>query len=90
VTRNSFTISNNTITLEWNPPQGSGAETIVDYYRVSVTPVPLSHPMINMILLPPWNVTIEYNVAYTVSVTAVNCAGDSNTVLDIEYGKPMH
>ena len=93
IARDSFTTVNYTVTLEWDPPDGLGPEATVDYYWISVTPRPLSHPISNLVLLPPWNVTLDYNVVYTVSITVVNCAGDSNAAelpADIEYGKSLY
>ena len=83
--------SNTTVTLEWDLPQGSGAEAIVDFYNISITPRPLSHPKWNAVYSAPWNVTLSYNVEYTVTITAVNCAGESNTVVlpNVEYSKSL-
>ena len=55
-----------------------------------MTPRPLSHPISNLVLLPPWNVTLDYNVIYIASIIAVNCAGESEAAElpeYIEYGK---
>ena len=77
-----------TLTLEWDPPQGSGPEAIVDSYTISISPDPLSHPGVNMNLSSPWNVTLAHNTTYSIGITAVNCAGESDnfTLPDIEYG----
>ena len=69
---------NTTITFEWDLPPGRGPEAIVDYYQIAVTPRPLSHPVLNIVYSSkPWHVTLEYNTKYTVTITAVNCAGES-------------
>ena len=79
----------NTVIFEWNSPGGSGPEAIVDNYTITVNPKPITHPNSNIVLSSPWNVTLSYNVIYTATITAVNCAGESNifTLTDFEYGK---
>lgn len=84
ITREYYANLDATVTLTWDPPQVSGP---VDYYRITVMPRPLSHPISNRISSPPWNVTLDYNVFYTVNVSAMNCAGESATsAFDFEYG----
>ena len=89
IMREYFTVINNTVMFEWDSPGGSGPEAIVDNYTITVNPMPVSHPISNVVLSSPWNVTLSYNVIYTATITAVNCAGQSNTVTSsgIEYGK---
>ena len=70
------TETNQTLTLEWDLPQDM---VRVDYYIVTVTPQPLSHPISNEVMSPPWNVTVEFNIIYISTITAVNCAGPSGT-----------
>ncbi len=74
--------------FEWDPPPGSGPEAIVDNYTITITPAPVSHPISNAVA-SSLNVTLDYNVIYTATVTAVNCAGDSDILVlsAIEYGK---
>ncbi len=77
-----------TVTFEWDPPLDSGFEAIVDYYRILITPSPPSlQPGSNLLLSPPWNVTLAHNLAYNVSIRAENCAGQSLalTVYNIRY-----
>ena len=80
---------NTTITFEWDPPQGRGPEAIVDYYSILVTPRPLSHPPSNIVYFTPWNVTLDYNIVHTATITAVNCAGESNPFIltNIEFSE---
>ncbi len=80
---------NITVMFEWDSPGGSGPEAIVDNYTITVNPMPVFHPISNVVLSSPWNVTLSYNVIYTATITAVNCAGESNnfTLPGIEYGK---
>ncbi len=72
----------------WDGPQGSGAQAIVDNYIITVTPNPVSPARI-VVPSSPLNVTLHYNNIYTATVTAVNCAGESQTfaLKNIEYGK---
>ena len=69
---------NTTIRFEWDPPQGRGPDAVVDFYLISILPRPLSHPITSVAYSTAWNATIEYNMEYTVSITAVNCAGEGN------------
>ncbi len=73
--------------FEWDLPPGSGPEAIVDNYTITITPAPVSHPISNVVLASPWNVTLDYNVIYTATITQMNCAGDSDvlTLSTIEY-----
>ncbi len=75
--------------FEWDLPPGSGPEAIVDNYTITITPAPVSHPVSNVVKASPWNVTLNYNVIYTATITAVNCAGDSFSYKsrDILYSK---
>ena len=91
ITNESFTVSNLTILFQWNGPQGSGPQLVVDNYIVSITPMPL-FPPINITTLSNSTqnlyVSLLYNRMYTASLTATNCAGDSETYPSIiEYGK---
>ena len=89
ITREYYTTMDNTVMFEWDPPPGSGPEAIVDNYTITITPAPVSHPISNVVITSPWNVTINYNVIYTATISAVNCAGDSPslTLSAIEYSK---
>ena len=89
IARVGFTPENNTVTLDWDPPQGMGPELVVDYYRIIISPAPLSHTMINLVESSPWNVTLDYNVIYMANITAINCAGETEAFLltNIEYSE---
>ena len=80
---------NITITLEWNPPKGSGPEVIVHSYEIVITPKPISYPSSNTIYSTSWNVTLNYNVQYEATIIAVNCEGESSPVIlsDIEFSE---
>ena len=77
-----------TLTIHANPLIGSGPETIIDNYTVSFTLTPLSHPDSNVVTSFPWNVTLAYNNVYSISIVAVNCAGESAPYIipDIQIG----
>ncbi len=84
-----YTDTDITVTFEWDPPPGSGSEAIVDNYTISITPIPVSHPITSVGLSSPWNVTLKYNVEYRATISAVNCAGNSDPLASdsMEYGK---
>ena len=74
----------------WDIPSGAGPKAIVDHYNISISPDPLSHPGLNVVNSPTWNVTLRYNEEYTAVIIAENCAGKSPpfTLYNIEYSKP--
>lgn len=63
-------------TLAWIQPLGP----TVDYYRISVIPVPPSHPGSTIVLSPPWTVALELGTSYVINLTAINCVGESGPV----------
>ena len=77
------------LTFEWDPPQGSGPETIVDNYTIIIHPQPFTGPNINIVSLRLWNITLAHNKIYSINITAVNCAGAGETFIhpNIEYSK---
>ena len=78
-----------TVTLDWDPPQGSGPGTVVDNYTVSISPDPPYQPATNIVPSPPWNITLGHNVQYNINLTAINCAGSTEPVelSGIEFSK---
>lgn len=90
-TREYHEDTNTTIAFKWDPPHGSGPEAIVDYYTLSITPPPLSHPcmmVFDMIQSRQWNATLAHNTMYSINLTAVNCRGRSDALTySIEYSK---
>ncbi len=79
---------NITVTLQWDSPPGRGPEAIVDNYTITITP---SHPISNVVLASPWNVTLNYDVVYIATITAVNCAGESEASIfsNFEFSKRL-
>ncbi len=82
---------NITVKIQWGSPLGSGPEAIVDNYTITITPAPVSHPISNVVLASPWNVTLNYDVVYTATITAVNCAGESEASFfsNFEFSKRL-
>ena len=75
------TTSNITVTLGWDPPQGTGPEVIVHNYEMVITPESLSHPNPIIVYSTSWNVTLDYNIIYSAVLTTVNCEGESSLLL---------
>ena len=89
VTRKYHNDVDTTVTLEWvSPGLDAGPASNVDNYSISIYPTPLSHPLMNLVSSPPWNVTLAHNISYTVNITAINIAGESEptTLLSILIG----
>ncbi len=84
-----FNIDNITLIFTWDTLISRCPEALVDRYNITIIPEPLSHPANNIVLYPPFNVTLDYNVVYNMTVMALNIAGDSQPteLLDIEYSK---
>ncbi len=83
-----FTPTGAVIMFEWDPPNGSGPEAVVENYTISILPMPISHPIFNVVITTSWNVTLDYNVIYNATITALNCAGESNpnVITNIQHG----
>lgn len=81
-------IQNITAEFEWNPPLGSGPEYVVDGYQLSVmTDTDIVEAL--YVLSTSWNMILDYNVEYAVSIVSINCVGNSNevTLRNILFGK---
>ena len=86
-----YTVDNLTVTFEWDAPQGSGPEVVVDTYIITISPSPLAPSDVNRLPNSPltFDVTLDYNTIYMATITAENCAGESETFVypnRIEYG----
>ena len=89
ITRTYHGVAETTFTIGWDPiPQGSGPEAIVDNYTIYISS-PAFGPVIIMTDSPPLNITLTHNVRYSVSITASNCARESDNLplLDIKISK---
>ncbi len=84
------------VTFEWDPPSGNGPGVVVDNYIITIIPEPVSHNISNNVssTLDQWSVILDYNVIYTATIVAQNCAEESESVLlsNIKYGRkiPLH
>lgn len=90
VSAQNDTLFNTTVTFRWDPPPGSGVKTIVDKYIFSIYPLSLSHPTSNFVYSEVVDVTLEYNLEYTATLIAVNCAGESDYPVllpNVEFSK---
>ena len=83
ITVEEYNDENLTVIFLWDEPQGSGPQIIVDNYIITISPSPLSPSYSNILPNVPLalNVTLSYNVLYTMAtITASNCAGESETL----------
>ena len=63
------------MSIEWNPPVNNGGADIRDY-TVSISPS--TQLSATVVTSTDVTVTADYNVNYTLSIVATNCAGNSN------------
>ena len=71
------------VTLQWDAPVGSA----VDNYSIAISPNPLSGALLSTTATQT-TITLQYNVNYTLQITAVNCIGDGTlTVYMLMLGK---
>ena len=77
-----------TVTLDWDPPQGRGSEAVVDNYAIFISPPPTHYHLGIVVARPQRNVTLQHNRVYSISITAINCVGESNPseLSNIEFG----
>ena len=73
--------------MVWDPPTGSGSELIIKEYIVTIFPKPISHPITNVAFSSPFYATLNYNITYDVTITAVNCVAEAipSILNNIEY-----
>ncbi len=64
------------VTISWDPPTETGGRDDLTYTVTASPPAQLSATVLTSTSV---TVTAQYNVDYTVSVVATNCAGNSIT-----------
>ena len=64
------------VSVQWNPPAETGGRDDLTY---SVIISPLAQLSATVLTSTSVTVTAQYNMDYTVSVVATNCAGNSTT-----------
>lgn len=79
ITSITFNLSDFTVQFDWDEPIGSGAATVVDNHIITISPTPLNSPGISIVPGLSLVAVLDYNVDYTVSIYAENCAGSSMT-----------
>ena len=85
ITNEYYAVTNVIVTFEWDYPP----KAIVDSYRITISSPRLS-PTSEYISTTIRNATLNYNQTYAASITAINCAGESGTLLlpsTLEYSK---
>lgn len=90
ITRMQHTMTDTTLTFEWDPPQlGLGAQSVVDNYTFIITPDSLSHPDEFYDPMSPLDVTVAHDTDYDVVLLAYNCEGESDpsVILDIHISE---
>ena len=86
-------IVNGQSTLEWAPPTNTGGEGVsIERYLVSVTTASGTSytclPDQCNVTTPSTTITgLQFNTSYTVTVTAVNCAGQSMPSAPVSLSK---
>ncbi len=70
------------VTIGWDPPTESGGRDDLTY---TVTVSPLAQLSATVLTSTTVTATAQYNVDYTVSVVATNCAGNSSTTADYNF-----
>ncbi len=66
------------VSVQWDPPTATGGRADLTYTVTISPPAQLSATVLTSTSV---TVTAQYNVDYTVSVVATNCAGSSTTVV---------
>lgn len=76
------------LTLVYDPPQGVGPQVVVHNYRISFSPVSPHEPASSTFRdIVPRKFDVAHNVVYTITLTALNCFGESQpTILHVQIG----
>ena len=85
MTNMQFTNTGASINVSWSTSRGA------DNYTVNVTP-PIMPGQLSDFTTTDTSLLLmlDYNVNYTINITARNCAGSDNTVLWLTIGKIMN
>lgn len=87
ITRAFYANNDFSVVLEWDVPTGDGPQYIVDEYNLVISPGSVSHRS-NRVFIPFTILILNYNVEYTATVAAINCAGvSSSNNITFKYGK---
>ena len=84
----TFLSKNVFVNTEWDLPQGSGPEDVLNSYNITITTIPISDPISNLTQFTEFSLSANYNVEYTITLFAMNCAGESSpTTINFEFGE---
>ena len=72
-----------TFTVEWNTLNQKGGFSI----QVMPFPVSLQLPPVSLSQVSSTNITLLYDINYTLTIEATNCAGPSKTHLNLMRGR---
>ena len=88
ITNITFQSTSVFVNTEWDLPQGSGPEDVMDSYNITITTIPISEPISNLTQFTEFSLSVNYNVEYTITLFAMNCAGESSpTTINLEFGE---
>ena len=84
----TFLSKNVFVNTEWDLPQGSGPEDVLNSYNITITTIPISDPISNLTQFTEFSLSANYNVEYTITLFAMKCAGESSpTTINFEFGE---
>ena len=76
------------VNTEWDVPQRSSPESVMDSYNITITTIPISDPISNLTQFTEFIVFANYNVEYTITLFAMNCVGESSpTTINFKFGE---
>ena len=84
-TNKQFTKTGASVNVSWSTSRGA------DNYTVNVTP-PIMPGQLSDLTTTDTSLLLmlDYNVNYTIKITAQNCAGSDSTILSLTIGKIMN
>ena len=77
------------VSIEWRRPVGVGPEYFIQSFVIYIESETGLFSRSDTVTSTSWDVTLNYDTNYTVSVISVNCAGISDMIIleDIRFGK---